>query len=50
MNLPINWLKEFVNVKAKPHEIAEKLTLSGSEVEKITDHATGLSKIVVGLI
>ncbi|MBI2636887.1 MAG: phenylalanine--tRNA ligase subunit beta, partial [Parcubacteria group bacterium] len=46
MNLPLSWLKEFVNVKAKPREIAEKLTLSGSEVEKITDHAAGLSKIV----
>ncbi|MBI2050890.1 MAG: phenylalanine--tRNA ligase subunit beta [Parcubacteria group bacterium] len=50
MNLPISWLKEFVNVKAKPHEIAERLTLSGSEVEKITDNANGLSKIVVGQI
>ncbi len=50
MNLPLGWLKEFVNVKAKPHEIAERLTLSGSEVEKIRDNAAGLSKIVVGVI
>jgi len=50
MNLPLSWLKEFVNVKAKPHEIAERLTLSGSEVEKIADNAAGLSKIVVGAI
>ncbi|MEK7188976.1 MAG: phenylalanine--tRNA ligase subunit beta [Patescibacteria group bacterium] len=50
MNLPISWLKEFVNVKASPHEIAERLTLSGSEVERITDNTRGLSKIVVGHI
>ncbi len=50
MNLPISWLKQFVNTKSKPQEIAEKLTLSGSEVEKIVTHDTGLSKIVVGQI
>jgi len=50
MNLPISWLKEFVNVKDTPEHIAEKLTLSGSEVEKITDNTAGLSNIVVGQI
>ncbi|MDP3995124.1 MAG: phenylalanine--tRNA ligase subunit beta, partial [bacterium] len=50
MNLPISWLKEFVSVKDTSENIAEKLTLSGSEVEKITDNAGGLSKVVVGAI
>ncbi|PIR57492.1 MAG: phenylalanine--tRNA ligase subunit beta, partial [Parcubacteria group bacterium CG10_big_fil_rev_8_21_14_0_10_41_35] len=50
MNLPISWLKQFVNIKASPQEIAERLTLSGSEVEKIVDNSMGLSKIVIGQI
>jgi len=50
MNLPLSWLKQFVNVKATAKEIAERLTLSGSEVEKITRHDAGLSKVVVGQI
>jgi len=50
MNLPISWLQDFVNVKATPENIAERLTLSGSEVEKITRNDEGLSDVVVGLI
>jgi len=38
MNLPISWLKQFVNIKAGAQEIARKLTLSGSEAEKIVDN------------
>ncbi len=50
MNLPLSWLKQFVNIKAKPQEIAEKLTLSGSEVEKIIDNSKVLKKVLVGKI
>jgi len=50
MNLPLSWLKQFVNIKESPQKIAEKLTLSGSEVEKILDNSTGLKKIVIGKI
>jgi len=50
MNLPLSWLKQFINIKAKPQEIASKLTLSGSEVENILDNSKGLSKVVVGKI
>ncbi len=50
MNLPISWLKKFVNISASSDEIAEKLTLSGSEVEKISRADLGLSRVVVGLI
>ena len=50
MNLPISWLKQFVNIKSNATEIASKLTLSGSEVEKIVDNSMGLSKIVIGQI
>jgi len=50
MNLPLSWLKQFINIKSNATEIAEKLTLSGSEVEKITTQDVGLSKIVVSQI
>ncbi len=35
MKLSYNWLKEYVDVKASPEEIAHKLTMSGSAVEGI---------------
>src|SRR3989338_9777337 len=50
MLLPLSWLKQFVNIKADAKEIAEKLTLSGSEVERIIRHDEGLSKVIVGQI
>jgi len=31
MLLPLSWLKQFIDIKADAKEIAEKLTLSGSE-------------------
>jgi len=50
MNLPISWLKQFVNTTSSTKEIAEKLTLSGSEVEKIIRKDSGFSKVFVGQI
>src|SRR3989338_1378607 len=35
MNLSFNWLKEYITVKNTAADIAETLTLSGLEVEKI---------------
>ena len=35
MKLSCEWLKEFVVITATPEEIAEKLTMSGSEVESM---------------
>ncbi|PIZ66737.1 MAG: phenylalanine--tRNA ligase subunit beta, partial [Candidatus Marinimicrobia bacterium CG_4_10_14_0_2_um_filter_48_9] len=43
-------LKEFVKINASATEIAEKLTLSGSETEKIVQHGKSLKNIVVGNI
>jgi phenylalanyl-tRNA synthetase beta chain len=36
MKFTLNWLKEFVTVKASPQELAEKLTMAGLEVESVT--------------
>ena len=37
MNLSYQWLKEYVNISAKPEELARALTMSGSEVESMED-------------
>ncbi len=50
MNLPIEWLRQYIKTQASAEKIAEVLTLSGSEVEKIVDHSQGLKDIVVGEI
>ncbi|MEK7165109.1 MAG: phenylalanine--tRNA ligase subunit beta, partial [Patescibacteria group bacterium] len=50
MLLPLNWLKQFIKINSNVDEIAGKLTLSGSEVEKIVKHDAGLSKVYVGQI
>lgn len=50
MLLPLSWLKQFIKIEKTVNEIAGKLTLSGSEVEKIIYHNQGLSKVIVGQI
>jgi phenylalanyl-tRNA synthetase beta chain len=32
MRITYNWLKDFIDVKLSPQELAEKLTLAGLEV------------------
>ena len=36
MKFTLNWLKEFVDVKPAPEELAEMLTMAGLEVESVT--------------
>ena len=50
MRVPLQWLQEYVNTTESPEEIAEKFTLSGSEVEKIDSAPERLGKIIVGQI
>ncbi len=49
MRLPLSWLKEFVEVRTSAEKLAELLTLSGSEVEKI-HRPVKLNKVIVGEI
>jgi len=35
MKVTLNWLKEFVDIKLSPQELADRLTLAGLEVERI---------------
>lgn len=49
MKLPLSWLKDFVTVRTSPDKLAQLLTLSGSEVEKIV-RGPEVSGVVVGLV
>lgn len=46
MKVPISWLREFVDIKADPAEVAQILTLAGHEVEEIFDPYQNLGEIV----
>lgn len=50
MKYSLNWLKEFVDINLPPDILAEKLTLSGFEVEKIEKQADKFHNIFIGLI
>ncbi len=50
MKVTYNWLKEFIDIKESPDEIAEKLTLSGLEVSAVENHNEFLKDIVVAKI
>lgn len=51
MKVSYNWLSEYVDLSGvTPHELAEKLTRSGIEVETVEARNTGVSKVVVGYV
>jgi phenylalanyl-tRNA synthetase beta chain len=51
LKVTLNWIKEFLNTdKLDPSEVAEMLTMSGTEVEKVEAVGKGYEKIVVGRI
>jgi len=47
MKVPLSWLREYVEVAPSPGELAEKLTMSGTEVSGMEDIG-GWESIVVG--
>ena len=46
MRVPISWLKEFIDIKATPEEIAEILTMGGIEVEEIIEPYKELGELI----
>jgi phenylalanyl-tRNA synthetase beta chain len=50
LRLSINWLKDFVNIEKSAEEIAEKLSLTGTNVEEIINPFDVEGKIVVGKV
>ena len=49
MRLSVDWLKEFIEVKESPNELAELLTGIGIEAEVTTQH-TEIPGVVIGLV
>lgn len=50
MNLPINWLKEYVDIDCDIKTFIDEMTLSGSKVETVENKGDAISKVVVGKI
>lgn len=50
MRISLNWLRELVEIKLSPEELAETLTMAGFEVEDIEDRRTWASGVVVGRV
>lgn len=50
MKISFNWLKEHVDCPIGPDELAEKLTMTGLEVETVTAVKLSLDDIVVGKV
>jgi phenylalanyl-tRNA synthetase beta chain len=50
MRFTLSWLKEYVDFDVSPGELAERLTMSGLEVESLEYLGTGLEEIVVAEI
>ena len=50
MKIPINWLKDYVDVNLPPDELAQKLTLAGFEAEEVEDIGGSWENIIVGQI
>jgi len=50
MKVPLNWLKEYVDIVLPPADLAQKLTLAGFEVSEIQAIGSGWDNILVGQI
>lgn len=50
MRISLNWLRELVEIKLTPEELAETLTMAGFEVEDIEDRHTWANGVVVGKV
>src|SRR5712692_5757103 len=48
MKISLNWLKDYVDFKERPEELAERLTMAGLEVEGVENFAEKYKKFVVG--
>jgi len=50
MRVSVNWLKDYVNMDVSPHELAERLTMAGLEVEALDPVGHSLQDIVAAKI
>ena len=50
MLVPIKWLKEYLDLNVSAKELADAMTLTGSNVESITELAKDIKNVLVGRI
>jgi len=50
MLVPLNWLKEYVEIDVSPEELGEMLTMAGLELEALHYRGKGLENIIVAQI
>src|SRR5215217_2775377 len=50
MKLSLNWLRQYVDCTCTADELAELLTMSGLEVEKMTPRGVDIANVVVAQI
>jgi phenylalanyl-tRNA synthetase beta chain len=50
MKFSVNWLREFVDLPEKIHDLAELLTLAGVEIEAIEELGSKIDKVIVAQI
>ena len=48
MRVPLNWLRDYVDIELTPEELAERLTLLGMEVQGIEEWGADWRSVVVG--
>ncbi len=50
MNLPMSWLKDFVDIDCTTQEFTDAITLSGSKVESVEVMAKDISNVITGKV
>lgn len=50
MLVPLKWLRDYVDIDIDVNEFADKMTMSGSKVEKVDFYGENLENVVVGKI
>jgi phenylalanyl-tRNA synthetase beta chain len=50
MKVPVNWLKDYVDIDVSPQELGDRLTMSGSKVEEVIIAGQEIQKVVTGKI
>ncbi|MDR0518605.1 MAG: phenylalanine--tRNA ligase subunit beta [Clostridiales Family XIII bacterium] len=50
MLVPLSWLKEYVDIDVTVEEFAERMIMSGSNIETVKNFADGVSGLVIGQV
>jgi phenylalanyl-tRNA synthetase beta chain len=50
MLVPLSWLREYVDIDVPVEEFAERMILSGSNIETVKNYADGVSGLVIGQV